>query len=273
MIRHRFAALSLVAFAWTILSAMPASAARCGGNFNAFLSAMAREAAAAGISRAVIDSAFAGLTPDPRVLAFDRRQRSTFRKSFEQYAATRVVPARINRARKLMRRHAALLARIERQFGVPATLIMAIWTLESDNGIGDMGKRPVIRTIATLAHDCRRTELFQRELLAALQIVDRGDLPLRELVGAYAGEIGQTQFLPSSYIKYGVDYDGNGHVDLRHSVPDVLASTANLLKVNGWRAGAPFSEGTANFAVMREWNRSLIYRKTMVLFAERLAGR
>ena len=273
MIRHRFAALSLIALAWGMLPAAPASAARCGGDFNAFLSAMAREATAAGISRRVIDSAFAGLTLDPKVLAFDRRQRGTFRKTFEQYAATRVVPVRINRARKLMQRHAALLSRIERQFGVPATLIMAIWTLESDNGIGDMGKRPVIRTIATLAHDCRRTELFQRELLAALQILDRGDLPLRDLIGAYAGEIGQTQFLPSSYIKYGVDYDGNGHVDLRHSVPDVLASTANLLKVNGWRSGAPFSEGTANFEVMREWNRSLIYRKTMVLFAERLTGR
>lgn len=273
MIRFRLAALSLIALAWGMVSATPASAARCGGDFNTFLSAMAREATAAGISRVVIDRAFAGLTLDPNVLAFDRRQRGTFRKSFEQYAATRVVPVRINRARKLMQRHAALLSRIERQFGVPATLIMAIWTLESDNGIGDMGKRPVIRTIATLAHDCRRTELFQRELLAALQIVDRGDLPLRDLIGAYAGEIGQTQFLPSSYIKYGVDYDGNGHVDLRHSVPDVLASTANLLKVNGWRAGAPFSEGTANFEVMREWNRSLIYRKTMVLFAERLTGR
>ncbi len=272
MIRNRFAALSLIAFAWTAPLAAPASAAQCGGDFNAFLSAIAREATAAGISHAVIDDAFAGLTPDPAVLAFDRRQRGTFRKTFEQYAATRVVPVRINRAKKLMQRHAALLSRIERQFGVPATLIMAIWTLESDNGTGDMGKLPVVRTIATLAHDCRRTELFQRELLAALQIVDRGDLPLRDLIGAYAGEIGQTQFLPSSYIKYGIDYDGNGHVDLRHSVPDVLASTANLLKVNGWRAGAPFSEGTENFEVMREWNRAVIYRKTMVLFAERLAG-
>ena len=131
----------------------------------------------------------------------------------------------------------SLLSRIEHQFGVPATLIMAIWTMETDNGTGDMGKLPVVRTLATLAHDCRRTELFQGEFIAALQILQRGDLPLGDLVGAYAGEIGQTQFLPSSYIKYGVDYDGNGRVDLRHSVPDVLASTANLLKVNGWRAG------------------------------------
>ncbi len=129
-----------------------------------------------------------------------------------------------------MAAHAQLLSRIERQFGVPATVVVAIWTLESDNGTGDMGKLPVIRTLATLAHDCRRTELFQGELIAALKILQRGDLPLRDLIGAYAGEIGQTQFLPSSYIKYGVDFDGNGHVDLRHSVPDVLASTANLLE-------------------------------------------
>ena len=265
----RFFSLFFCAFISLVLAA-PARAAQCGGDFNTFLSAMGREAAAAGISRDVISSAFAGVTQDQAVLTFDRRQRGTFRKSFEEYAATRVIPARIKRAKGLMQKHAQLLARIQTQFGVPKELLMAIWTLESDNGTGDMGKLPVIRTIATLAHDCRRTELFQTELIAALKILQRGDLPLRDLIGAFAGEIGQTQFLPSSYIKYGVDYDGNGHVDLRHSVPDVLASTANLLKTNGWRAGAPFGEGTENFQVMREWNRSEVYRKTMVLFAERL---
>jgi lytic murein transglycosylase len=262
--------IRLFALFLALLYAAPAQAAQCGGDFNTFLSAMGREAAAAGVSRGVIDQAFAGVTIDPAVLNFDRRQRGTFRKSFEEYAATRVIPARINRARSLMQKHAQLMSRIQQQFGVPKELLMAIWTLESDNGTGDMGKLPVVRTIATLAHDCRRTELFQTELIAALKILQRGDLPLRDLIGAYAGEIGQTQFLPSSYIKYGVDYDGNGHVDLRHSVPDVLASTANLLKTNGWRPGAPFDEGTENFQVMREWNRSEIYRKTMALFAERL---
>ena len=239
-----------------LLLASPASAAQCGGDFQTFLSAMGREAQTAGVSRGVIDQAFAGVTSDPAVLNFDRRQRGTFRKSFEEYAATRVVPARINRARKLMQSHAALLGRVERQFGVPKELLMAIWTLESDNGTGDMGKLPVVRTIATLAHDCRRTELFQNEL-----------------IGAYAGEIGQTQFLPSSYIKYGVDFDGNGHVDLRRSVPDVLASTANLLKTAGWKTGQPFGEGTANFQAMREWNRATIYRKTIGYFADKLVGR
>jgi lytic murein transglycosylase len=264
MIKRVLAVLILLA------TSVPAYAAKCGGDFTVFLAEMGREAQAAGVSRAVVDQAFAGLTPSAEVLNFDRRQRGTFRKTFEEYARTRVIPARIKRATSLMQKHAQLLSRIERQFGVPATLIMAIWTLESDNGTGDMGKLPVVRTIATLAHDCRRTELFQGELIAALQIVQRGDLPLQDLVGAFAGEIGQTQFLPSSYIKYGVDYDGNGHVDLRHSVPDVLASTANLLKTNGWRAGQPFGEGTENFQVMREWNRSEVYRKTMWYFSEQL---
>jgi lytic murein transglycosylase len=259
----------LAALLVTLTMSAPAFAAQCGGDFNAFIGSFSREAQAAGISARVIGEAFAGLTHDPAVLAFDRRQRGTFRKTFEQYVATRVPPVRVNRARKMMERHAALLARVERQFGVPRQIVVAIWTLETDNG-GDMGKLPVVRTLATLAHDCRRTELFQRELLAALQIVQRGHLPLRDLVGAYAGEIGQTQFLPSSYIKYGVDFDGNGHVDLRHSVPDVLASTANLLKVNGWQPGAGYGEGSANFQVMREWNRAEVYRKTIAYFADQL---
>ncbi len=262
----------LTAFVLSLLSGTSVRAARCGGDFSAFISAMSRDAAAAGISRAVIENALASITADPAVLAFDRRQHSTFRMSFEHYAATRVTAARIKRGKQMLQRHAALLSRIERRFGVPGRLLVAIWGLETDYGAGGMGKLPVIRTLATLAHDCRRTELFQAELLAALKIVQRGDLQSSGLIGAYAGEIGQTQFLPSSYFKYGIDYDGDGRVDLRHSVPDVLASTANLLKTNGWRAGASFGEGTANFEVMREWNRAVVYRKTIVLFAERLMG-
>jgi lytic murein transglycosylase len=265
MAKHIFGAFTLF-----LVLATSASAAQCGGNFRTFIQEISREASAAGVSRSVINKAFRNVSIDRRVLAFDRRQRRTFRKSFRAYAATRVTTGRIRRAKRLMRRHAKLLARIERRFGVPAPLIMAIWTLESDNGTGDMGRMPVIRTLATMAHDCRRTQLFQRELIAALRILQRGDLRLNQMKGAYAGELGQTQFLPSSYLKYGVDYDGNGRVDLKRSVPDVLASTANLLRVNGWRAGAPYGEGTANFQVMREWNRSEVYRKTMVLFASKL---
>jgi lytic murein transglycosylase len=256
-----------------VAAAMPARAAPCGGDFGAFLSAIAREAQAQGVSRAVIDRAFAGVTHDPAVLAFDRRQRGTFRMSFEQYRASRVTAGRIARGKQMLKRHAGLLSRIERQSGVPPQVIVAIWGLESDYGAGDLGKRPVVRTLATLAHDCRRTELFQRELHAALKLLARGDYSLDEMRGAFAGELGQTQFLPSSVIKYGVDFDGDGRVDLRRSVPDVLASTANLLKTAGWQRGAPYGEGTANFQAMREWNRSELYRKTIAYFAGRLEGR
>jgi lytic murein transglycosylase len=264
--------LRFFALACALFVATPALAARCGGDFNSFLSSMASEAQAAGVSGSVVSTAFAGVTPDGAVLAFDRRQRYTFQKSFEQYVATRVGTGRINGGRAMLARHAALLSRIEQKFGVPRQILVAIWGLESDFGRGDMGKLPVIRTLATLAHDCRRSELFQGEVLAALKILQRGDLPLRDLIGANAGEIGQTQFLPSSYIKYGVDFDGDGRVDLRHSAADVLASTANLLHTNGFKMGAPYAEGSANFEAMREWNHATIYRKTIAYFADRLVG-
>jgi lytic murein transglycosylase len=255
------------------LAAPPAFAARCGGDFNSFLSQMSADAQAAGVSQATISQAFAGVTPDGGVLAFDRRQRYTFNKTFEQYVSTRVGSGRINGGRAMLQRYAGMLSQIEQKFSVPRQILVAIWGLESDFGKGDMGKLPVIRTLATLAHDCRRTDLFQGELIAALKIIQRGDLPLRDLIGAYAGEIGQTQFLPSSYIKYGVDFDGDGRVDLRHDVADVLASTANLLHTNGFKMGQPYDEGSANFDAMREWNHAVIYRKTIAYFADQLVGR
>jgi lytic murein transglycosylase len=272
-IRIRMRKFRLAVFFGTLMATSPALAARCGGDFYAFVQNISADARAAGISESVIGTAFSGVTEDAAVLNFDRRQRYTFNKSFEQYVSTRVGAGRINGGRAMLQRNAALLSRIEAQFGVPRQILVAIWGLETDFGKGDMGKLPVIRTLATLAHDCRRTELFQGELLAALKIVQRGDLPLRDLIGAFAGEIGQTQFLPSSYIKYGVDFDGDGRVDLRHSVADVLASTANLLHTNGFKMGAPYEEGSANFEAMREWNHATIYRKTIAYFADQLVGR
>jgi lytic murein transglycosylase len=256
-----------------LIFATPSFAARCGGDFHGFVQNISTEAASAGVSQNVISAALGGVQQDMGVLAFDRRQRGTFTKTFEQYVSTRVGAGRINGGRAMLQRHAALLSSIEQKFGVPRQILVAIWGLETDFGKGDMGKLPVFRVLATMAHDCRRTELFQGELLAALKIVQRGDLRLDDMIGAYAGEIGQTQFLPSSYIKYGVDFDGDGHVDLRHSVPDVLASTANLLHTSGFKMGAPYGEGSANFEAMREWNRATIYRKTIGYFADRLVGR
>ena len=262
----------LVAMVVWVLASPVAQAARCGGVFNSFVQNISAEAQASGISSSVISAALGGVQQDMAVLAFDRRQHGTFNKTFEQYVSTRVGPGRINTGRAMLQRHAALLSRIEQRFGVPPQILVAIWGLESDFGKGDIGKLPVFRVLATMAHDCRRTDLFQGELLAALKIVQRGDLRLNDMIGAYAGEIGQTQFLPSSYIKYGVDFDGDGRVDLRHSVPDVLASTANLLHTNGFKNGAPYGEGSANFEAMREWNHATIYRKTIAYFADRLVG-
>ena len=266
-------ALSAASILTTLLLSTPSHAARCGGDFNTFIAGISADAQAAGISPNVISSALGGVQQDGGVLAFDRRQRYTFNKSFEQYVSTRVGPGRINGGRAMLQRHAALLSSIEQRFGVPRQILVAIWGLETDFGKGDMGKLPVFRVLATLAHDCRRTELFQSELLAALKIAQRGDLRISDMIGAYAGEIGQTQFLPSSYIKYGVDFDGDGRVDLRHSVADVLASTANLLHTNGFKMGTSYEEGSANFEAMREWNHATIYRKTIGYFADQLVGR
>src|SRR5262249_41338757 len=120
--------------------------------------------------------------------------------------------------------------------------------------------------------DCRRSEMFQGELMAALTIVERGDLTVAGLRGAWAGELGQTQFLPSSYVKFAVDFDGDGRRDLIHSVPDVLASTANYLSGYGWQRGQPWTEGTENFAVLKAWNKALVYQQTIALFPPRLAA-
>ncbi|MCC6890377.1 MAG: lytic murein transglycosylase [Hyphomicrobiales bacterium] len=245
----------------------PAAAAPCGGDFQAFLAAFAREAQAQRISQQVIQSAFAGLTPDQRVIQLDRRQ-GVFRQTFEQFGPPRI-NARLARGRALMAKHAALLGRVEQQFGVPGAVVVAIWGLETDFGSG-MGKHPVIRAVATLAYDCRRSEMFQRELMAALTIINRGDMSNAQLVGAWAGEIGQTQFLPSSYVKFAIDFDGNGRRDLIRSVPDALASTANYLRGYGWQRGGAFAEGSHNFSVLKEWNRAQVYQKTIALFAQRL---
>ena len=139
------------------LTVTPALAARCGGDFNSFVSQMSAEAQSANISQATVSQAFAGLTQDGSVLAFDRRQRYTFNKTFEQYVSTRVGSGRINGGRAMLQRYAPVLSQIEQKFGVPRQILVAIWGLESDFGKGDMGRLPVIRTLATLAHDCRRS--------------------------------------------------------------------------------------------------------------------
>ena len=271
MLRRTFLAALAFACALPFLP-LPALAAQCGDDasgFDAWLQAFRTEAAAQGISQRAL-AALNGVTYATQVISLDRRQGGTFGKTFEEFGLPRIAQ-RMNKAKQMMQVHAATLQKIEQQYGVPGAVVIAIWALETDFG-AVMGKQPALRSLATLAYDCRRSEKFTGELVAALKIIDRGDLTPAEMKGAWAGELGQTQFLASSYEKFAVDFDGNGKRDLIHSVPDVLASTANYLKGYGWKAGEPFGEGTANFAVFNEWNRSVVYQKTIAAFAARLMG-
>jgi membrane-bound lytic murein transglycosylase B len=130
----------------------------------------------------------------------------------------------------------------------------------------------VVRSVATLAYDCRRTDKFQGELAEALRIVDRGDMAAADLKGDWAGEIGQTQFLPSSYVKFATTVDGRGKPDLVRNQDDVIASTANYLKGHGWQRGQGWGPGQPNFVVIQEWNKAEVYAKTIALFADKLSG-
>ncbi len=255
-----------------LAGALPALAAPCEppGGFPAWLDAFKRDAATAGISQRTLASAFVGIGPDPKVLGLDRNQQ-VFHQTFEEFSGRMISLYRLQKGGSLLTRNADTLAQIEQQYGVPGAVLVAIWGLETDFG-ANVGKFPTIRALATLAYDCRRSEQFQGELASALQIIDHGDLAPGEMHGAWAGEIGQTQFLPSSYLKFAVDFDGNGRRDLIHSAPDALASTANFLKGSGWQAGQGWQPGQPNFEVLRAWNKSEIYSRTVAAFAQRLQG-
>ena len=249
-----------------------ASAVDCGesgAGFEAWLSRFKAKAAAQGISPAVVSSALAGVTYDPTVVRLDRSQRS-FKLSFEEFYARRVGPGLMRRGQSLMRTHQATLARIEQRFGVPAPILIAIWGLETNFGADSSGKYSIVRSLATLAYDCRRSDFFTGHLLDALRILERGDLSVAQMRGGWAGEIGHTQFLPSGYYKYAVDFDGDGRRDLERSVADMLASTANFLKGHGWQAGQGWEPGSANYAVLKDWNRAEVYQRTIAMMAAKL---
>ena len=251
------------------LPGLPAFAASCGtGNFEAWLGEFKNEAAAKGISQTAINAGLNGLTLDQGVLSRDRSQK-VFSQSFEEFSG-RMVPPRLTRGANLMKQYGSVLSRIEQTYGVPGEVLVAIWGLETDFGV-NTGKFPTLRSLATLAYDCRRSEQFRGELMDALRIVERGDLSAPEMKGAWAGEIGQTQFMPSSWIKYAVDFDGNGRRDLMRSAPDVLASTANYLAGYGWKRGKDWQPGGPNFEVLQQWNKSEVYAKTVAYFATQLA--
>jgi lytic murein transglycosylase len=265
------AAFASVLAGAVLITAAPALAAQCNhkGGFKSFIADFKKEAAGKGISNKGL-AALEGLSVDDKVLAADRHQ-GVFKQSFEEFSGRMISKDRLVKGAKLMQQHAETIKRIEKQYGVPGSVIVAIWGLETDYGV-NQGKMSVVRSVATLAYDCRRTDKFQAELADALRIIDRGDMASADLKGDWAGEIGQTQFLPSSYVKYAVDFERKGRADLVRSSSDVLASTANYLKSHGWQRGQGWGPGQPNFVVIQEWNKAEVYAKTIALFADKLDG-
>jgi membrane-bound lytic murein transglycosylase B len=203
--------------------------------FNVWLADLKEEALGRGISQATIDRALADVAPAPQVLERDRTQ-AEFTLDLDAYLKRRLPPATVRMARQMYARHRGLLGRISAQYGVDPRILVAVWGLESNFG-RFAGVRPTIPTLVTLAYDPRRSALFRRELLAALEIVDRGHIELERMQGSWAGAMGQPQFLPSSYLRFAQDFDGDGRRDIWTSLPDVFASVAYYLQNHGWTPG------------------------------------
>ena len=266
----KFSRLIVAVMATAILAA-PAQAARCGNDgagFNAWKAEFMKEARKAKIKKSVLDRALAPVTYNPTVVRLDRNQKS-FRLSLDQFMQKRGANQIIAKGKRLKAQNAALLKKIERRYGVPPGVLMAIWGMETAFG-GFSGNMSVVRSLATLAYDCRRAKFFTNELLAALQIIQRGDMRSSQMIGAWAGEIGQTQFLASNYIKYAVDFDGDGRRDLIRSRADVLASTANYLKAHGWKAGRGYQQGERNYRAIKAWNSAGVYQKSIAIIAAKI---
>lgn len=237
-----------------------AAACHNGASFERFLADLKQQAVAAGVSQRSLSEAVPYLVYDQGIVNRDRGQR-VFGQVFTEFAGRMAASYRMQQGQARIKTYAAAFARAEKEYGVPPAVIAAFWGLESDFG-ANMGNLPTLRSLVSLAYDCRRSERFVGETIAALKIIDRGDLTPEEMVGSWAGELGQTQFLPTHYFNYAVDYDGDGRRNLLRSPPDVIGSTANYI-ANGlkWRRGEPWLQevrvATSNsFAANFPWDQA-----------------
>lgn len=218
----------------------PPNCQNTSGPFDRWFAAFKAEAIARGVRPDTVNSALAGVTLDQNIIRIDRGQQF-FAQPFVEFHQKLATPGRVSSGTNQMRRNAGTFQRAEAEFGVPAAIITAFWALESDFGAG-IGKRPVLTSLASLAWDCRRGEMFREEFHAALKIIDRGDLAPAEMISSWAGELGQTQFLPTHYLNHAVDYDGDGKRNLFKSPADVIGSTAKFIQSLGWQKGQPWLE-------------------------------
>jgi lytic murein transglycosylase len=268
----RFVPAVLVAV--LVLGAAPrADAKQCGNNssgFSAWVAEFQREARAQGISANTLAEALSNVKYATRTIHLDRTQK-TFKMSFDEFMQKRGADYIISRGRKLKAQYASLFDRIEAAYGVPAGPLIAIWGMETAFGKFS-GDQDIFSPLATLAYDCRRSEFFEEQLYAALKLLQTAQLSRAEMVGAGHGEIGQMQFLPVNYVRYGVDGDGNGRVDMVGSSADALASTANYLRANGWKKGRGYQPGEPNFAAIQEWNKAGVYQKAIAAIGNSIDG-
>lgn len=261
-------AATLVAF---VLTGEPALAAGCGNNaagFEDWKRQFTQEAAARGVGRRALD-ALQGTRYASKTIAADRGQKS-FKLSLNSFMQKRGANAIISRGKSMKKKHASLFANIEQRYGVPAGPLIAIWGMETGFG-GFLGNQNILSAVATLAYDCRRSEFFTGHLYGALALIDRGMMS-PNAIGAAHGELGQTQFLPGNALKFAVDGDGNGRIDMIGSSADALASTANFLRAHGWRAGAGYQPGQPNFRAIQGWNAASVYQQAIAIIAKEIDG-
>lgn len=235
---HRLLPLALAMTLSTCLSGPAAAAVACNGELGAFLADVKAEALAAGRSPEAAGKALASARLDRKVLSRDRAQ-GVFRQTFLEFSKRTVSQARLDIGRRKIAEYGAVFGRAEQEFGVPAAVITAFWAMETDFGAvqGDFNTR---NALVTLTHDCRRPELFRPQLISLIEMVERGDLDPENDTGAWAGEIGQMQMLPADIVRFGTDGDGDGHVELKESAPDVIMTAAKFIQSLGFMRGQPW---------------------------------
>jgi len=269
MYQHKKFRAAVVA-ASVVVSSAGVAAAQCGndgGGFAAWKPGFATEAKKAGVGarglQALNDAKYA-----TRTIAADRNQKS-FRYSLSKFMQVRGADTIVAQGRKRKARNPEFYAALERQYGVPAGVLIAIHGMETAFG-GFMGDSAVVSAIVTLTYDCRRSDFFKPHAIGALKLVDQGAIT-GATKGAKHGELGHTQFLPGNALKYGVDANGDGRVDF-YNQTDALASTANFLRKKGWKPGKGFQEGQPNFAVIKQWNAATVYQQAIAIMGARIDG-
>ena len=262
--------LRLTAFASTAVFVLTtsASAATCGNTsagFATWKTEFAKEAKRAGVKGPGLE-ALAQAQYATRTIAADRNQKS-FKYSLQKFMQVRGADTIVAQGRKRKARNPKFYAALERQYGVPAGVLIAIHGMETAFG-GFMGDSPIVSAIVTLAYDCRRSDFFVPHAVGALILVDRGSITSATL-GAKHGELGHTQFLPGNALTYGVDATGDGRVDF-YNITDAMASTANYLRAKGWKPGKGYQPGEPNFAAIKQWNAASVYQEAIAIMAARI---